>query len=153
MKIEPGRIINDFVEPNKKQYAIPVYQRNYEWPREQCIKLFDDIVLAFKNDRNHFCGSVVYAPIKEERNISYYVIVDGQQRLTTIYLLLKALLDSSKTEKDVDAFEDTIFNHDKYDEYSIDTASKLKLKPIKSDNAQLYHLMNNEFDEIDIKEI
>lgn len=30
MKIEPGRIINDFIEPNKKQYAIPVYQRNYE---------------------------------------------------------------------------------------------------------------------------
>ena len=149
MKIEPGRIINDFVEPNKKQYAIPVYQRNYEWPREQCIKLFDDIVLAFKNDRNHFCGSVVFAPIREERNISYYVIVDGQQRLTTIYLLLKALLDSAKTEKDKDAFQDTIFNHDKYDEYSIDTASKLKLKPIKSDNVQLYYLMNDEFEKMD----
>lgn len=149
MKIEPGRIINDFVEPNKKQYAIPVYQRNYEWPREQCIKLFDDIVLAFKNDRNHFCGSVVFAPIREERNISYYVIVDGQQRLTTIYLLLKALLDSAKTEKDKDAFQDTIFNHDKYDEYSLDTASKLKLKPIKSDNVQLYYLMNDEFEKMD----
>ena len=69
MKIDKGRIINDFIEPNKRQYAIPVYQRNYEWSEEQCVKLFDDIVLAYKNDRTHFCGSVVYAPLKEEHNI------------------------------------------------------------------------------------
>ncbi len=43
MFIEPGRIINDFLEPNKKQYVIPVYQRNYEWSQEQCRKLFEDI--------------------------------------------------------------------------------------------------------------
>ena len=48
MIIEPGRIINDFIEPNKRQYAIPVYQRNYEWSREQCVKLFADIVQAYK---------------------------------------------------------------------------------------------------------
>lgn len=60
MNIEPGRIINDFIEPNKRQYVIPVYQRNYEWPREQCEKLFDDIIQAYKMDRNHFCGSIVY---------------------------------------------------------------------------------------------
>ena len=92
MKIEGGRIINDFIEPNKRQYAIPVYQRNYEWDREQCIKLFHDIVEAYRKDKSHFCGSVVFAPLKEEHNIHYYVIVDGQQRLTTIYLLLKALI-------------------------------------------------------------
>ena len=34
MTIEPGRIINDFIEPNKRQYMIPVYQRNYEWSYE-----------------------------------------------------------------------------------------------------------------------
>lgn len=44
MRIERGRIINDFIEPNKKQYIIPVYQRNYEWSKEQCVKLFEDIV-------------------------------------------------------------------------------------------------------------
>lgn len=149
MKIDPGRIINDFVEPNKKQYAIPVYQRNYEWPREQCVKLFDDIVQAYKSDRNHFCGSVVYALMKEERNINYYVIVDGQQRLTTIYILIKALMDCADSERDKNLFAESLFNHDKYDEYAIDVASKLKLKPIKSDNAQLYLLMDNKFDQVD----
>ena len=90
MDIERGRIINDFIEPNKKQYVIPVYQRNYEWSREQCVKLFEDIVNAYKKDKLHFCGSVVYAPLEHKHGIDYYVIVDGQQRLTTIYLLIKA---------------------------------------------------------------
>lgn len=135
MDINRGRIINDFIEPNKNQYAIPVYQRNYEWSREQCEKLFDDILNAFKRDKNHFCGSVVYAPLKEEHNIHYYVIVDGQQRLTTIYLLLKALIDCAETNNERESLEEVVFNRDKYDTYDVDTASKLKLKPIKSDDA------------------
>ena len=149
MRIDDGRIMNDFLEPNKKQYSIPVYQRNYEWSREQCVKLFEDIVEAYKNDRNHFCGSVVYAPLKEERNINYYVIVDGQQRLTTIYLLLKALIDSAESENAKEFLEESVFNKDKYDTYDVDTASKLKLKPIKSDNNQLHLLMDDKYDEMD----
>lgn len=149
MKIDGGRIINDFIEPNKRQYAIPVYQRNYEWSREQCVKLFWDIVEAYRKDKTHFCGSVVYAPLKEEHNIHYYVIVDGQQRLTIIYLLLKALIDCAETEKERESLEETVFNRDKFDTYDVDTASKLKLKPIKSDNKQLYLLMDNKYNEVD----
>ena len=56
MKIDPGGIINDFIRRKLVQYAIPVYQRNYEWSREQCIQLFEDIVAAHKNDRiNRLC--------------------------------------------------------------------------------------------------
>lgn len=149
MKIDKGRIINDFIEPNKRQYAIPVYQRNYEWSKEQCVKLFEDIVMAYKNDRTHFCGSVVYAPLKEEKNIHYYVIIDGQQRLTTIYLLLKALIDLAETDATREAITETLFNHDKFDAFGIDIASKLKLKPIKSDDNQLRLLMENKYDSMD----
>ena len=80
MKIEDGRIMNDFIEPNKKQYKIPVYQRDYEWSKEQCEKLFEDIVNAYKHEKNHFCGSIVYAPLDEEKGINNYIIIDGQQR-------------------------------------------------------------------------
>lgn len=149
MKIEAGRIINDFIEPNKRQYAIPVYQRNYEWSKEQCIKLFDDIIYAYKKDKTHFCGSVVYALLKEEHNIFYYIIIDGQQRLTTIYLLLKALLDCAESESEKEVLQETLFNKDKFDTYDVDISSKLKLKPIKSDNSQLLLLMNNKFDDVD----
>ena len=149
MNIEPGRIINDFIEPNKRQYAIPVYQRNYEWSKEQCVKLFADIVQAYKKDKTHFCGSVVYALLKEEHNIYHYVIIDGQQRLTTIYLMMKAMLDNAKTDAEKETLTDALFNRDKFDKYGIDTASKLKLKPIKSDNQQLALLMENKYDEVD----
>ena len=149
MKIDKGRIINDFIEPNKRQYAIPVYQRNYEWSKEQCVKLFEDIVLAFKHDRTHFCGSVVYAPLKEEHNIHYYIIIDGQQRLTTIYLLLKALIDLSENTATRETLEEVIFNRDKFDKFGIDVASKLKLKPIKSDDKQLRLLMEDKQDQMD----
>ena len=149
MKIEGGRIINDLIEPNKRQYTIPVYQRNYEWTREQCVKLFEDIVAAYRKDKSHFCGSVVYALLKEEKKIYHYVIVDGQQRLTTIYLLLKALLDCAQTNNERESLEETVFNRDKFDPFGVDTATKLKLKPIKSDNQQLYLLMENKYDAID----
>lgn len=149
MNIEQGRIINDFIEPNKRQYMIPVYQRNYEWSQEQCTKLFEDIVLASEKDHTHFCGSVVYALLEEKHNIRYYVIIDGQQRLTTIYLMIKALLDLADTDKEKENLLLALENRDKFDEYGIDTASKLKLKPIKSDNNQLMLLMEGKYDKID----
>lgn len=149
MDIDRGRIINDFIEPNKKQYVIPVYQRNYEWSREQCVKLFDDIVNAYKSDKSHFCGSIVYAPLNSKHGIDYYVIVDGQQRLTTVYLLIKALIDSAETENEREFLSESVFNKDKYDTYDVEEASKLKLKPIKSDNQQLYLLMDNKYDQMD----
>lgn len=143
MNIEKGRIINDFIDPNKRQYIIPVYQRNYEWTKDQCEKLFSDILVAEKNDKTHFCGSIVYAPLKEENKIQYYIIIDGQQRLTTIYLLLKAMLDEAEDDKTKDALLDTLLNKDKFDKFGIDQASKLKLKPIKSDEEQLSILMDD----------
>ena len=149
MYIDGGKLLNDFLEKNKCQYAIPVYQRNYEWSRDQCEKLFNDILNAYYRDRLHFCGSVVYALLKDEHNIIHYVIVDGQQRFTTLYLLMKALIDCAETEKDREAIESTVFNHDKFDKLAINQASKLKLKPIKSDNNQLLLLMDNKYDEID----
>lgn len=149
MRIESGRIINDFIEPNKRQYVIPVYQRNYEWDREQCVKLFEDIVNAYYRDRTHFCGSIVYTQIKEEHGIIYYVIVDGQQRLTTIYLLLKALIDCAETENEREKILESMLNKDKFSEFGVEEASKLKLKPIKTDNQQLYLLMENHYEQMD----
>ncbi|MCR5344880.1 MAG: DUF262 domain-containing HNH endonuclease family protein [Lachnospiraceae bacterium] len=149
MNIEPGRIIDDFFEKNQCQYAIPVYQRNYEWPEEQCIKLFDDIVMAQKRDKRHFCGSVVYSLLGEKNNIFQYIIIDGQQRLTTIYILIKALFDCATNEDEAQFMREALFNKDKYGELKITEQTKLKLKPIKSDNNQLLLLMNGKEEEID----
>ncbi len=120
MHIESGRMLNDYIEPNRNQYCIPVFQRDYAWTDEQCEKLFEDIVLAYKKDRPHFCGSFVYAPLKTQNHINYYIIIDGQQRYTTLYILLKALMDSTDDPMEKDALKEVIFNIDKFGRYGLD---------------------------------
>ena len=77
--------------------VIPVYQRNYDWRKANCEQLFNDIVGIIKNKKPHFIGTFVY-----QYNYSgigapqEYVIIDGQQRITSIILLAKALYDSTK---------------------------------------------------------
>lgn len=149
MKIDKGSFINDFIDKNLRQYLIPVYQRNYAWSSEQCKKLFEDIIQAYRLDRDHFTGSVVYELMKTENKIDYYIIIDGQQRLTTIYILLKALIDVADSESDKESLRSLMFNQDKFKKYNIDESSRLKLKPIKSDNQQLLFLMEDRIDEMD----
>ena len=149
MKIDKGSFINDFIDKNLRQYSIPVYQRNYEWSAEQCEKLFEDILQAHELDRYHFTGSVVYSLLKTENKIDYYVIIDGQQRLTTIYILIKALIDVAETDGEKEVLTSVLFNEDKFKKYNIDESSKLKLKPIKSDNKQLLYLMANQVEKMD----
>lgn len=148
MKIDSGRMLNDYILPNKKQYCIPVFQRDYAWTAEQCKKLFEDIVLAFKKDRLHFCGSFVYAPLTTKNHIDSFIIIDGQQRFTTLYILIKALADSATEEADRTALEKYLYNEDRFNRYGIDEKSKLKLKPVKTDNDQLQLLMSGKKDQM-----
>lgn len=148
MKIDKGSITEDFIDVNKRQYVIPVYQRNYEWSEEQCRKLFDDIVSAHERQHYHFCGSVVYAPLGSIGKVDQFVIIDGQQRLTTIYILIKALMDLAETDKQRESLKESLMNKDKFNQYTTDISTKLKLKPIKSDNNQLLLLMDNKQSEL-----
>ena len=149
MKIEKGGFINDFIDKNLRQYGIPVYQRNYKWSKEQCEQLFEDVLQAYETDRYHFTGAVVYKLLKTENKIDHYIIIDGQQRLTTVYILLKALIDVAETEAEKEPLRTLIFNQDKFKKYDIDESTKLKLKPVKSDNKQLMLLMEGRIDEMD----
>lgn len=142
-------MLNDYIEPNKKQYCIPVFQRDYAWTEEQCTKLFEDIVMAYKKDRPHFCGSFVYAPLGSKKHIDSYIIIDGQQRFTTLYILIKALADSADDDRDKDALQRYLYNEDKFDRYGLDEKSKLKLKPVKTDNDQLMLLMSGKIEQMD----
>ena len=79
-----------------KQYLIPVYQRLYSWGLPQCQRLWKDIVAMQKENREgHFLGSVVCIAEKTApTGVQKYMVIDGQQRLTTLTLVLLALRDS-----------------------------------------------------------
>lgn len=150
MKVDKYKVLGDLIETNKRQFVIPVYQRNYDWGKSHCKKLFDDILDAFRYDRFHFVGSIVYVDQGEENKIYRYLIIDGQQRITTLFLLLKALLDSSTDDNTKKELEDLLFNVDKYNDLKLTDQTKVKLKPIQSDNDQFVLLMKNDFKSIDV---
>lgn len=77
-----------------KQFIIPIFQRTYSWERAQCEQLWKDIlrVGSSPNADTHFIGSAVYIPEENtSASISRWLVIDGQQRITTITLLLLAL--------------------------------------------------------------
>lgn len=81
-----------FEENQNNQFVIPIYQRLYSWKKEHCKQLWDDIIKTGGNDQieGHFIGSIVYV-LDGNTHSSPLLIIDGQQRLTTITLLLIAL--------------------------------------------------------------
>ncbi len=131
----------EFLNKQKTHFIIPVYQRNYDWKDAQCEDFVKDIESLVKREREtHFLGTIVYIKSDDieaiEKGISEYIIIDGQQRITTSMLFLKALYDLSDDEDDKEEI------HDDY--LTIKRTNKLKLKPIKDDNDIFVKLLKNE---------
>lgn len=85
-----------------KQFIIPIFQRTYSWGQYQCQQLWDDIIrVGGSPDLNsHFIGSAVYIPEEDtSAAISRWLVIDGQQRITTIALLLLALMRRLEAEE------------------------------------------------------
>lgn len=119
---------------NDKQLIIPVYQRNYDWGEAQCARLFDDLIEIVRHDRvKHFFGAVVGKP---ETSFDW-IVIDGQQRLTTTSLLMLALadaLDAGVVESEDSELSSKIRrNYLKGAGYTAHSETKLKLKPVKHD--------------------
>ena len=89
-------LFSDLIEKNKRVFKVPVYQRNYDWTNIECEKLYQDIMVANERDHKHFTGTIVYIVGLDGSTLNEVLIIDGQQRLTTMYILLKALYDASK---------------------------------------------------------
>ena len=149
MFIYQGSIITNFLSQNGQQYKIPVYQRNYEWSKEQCKKLFEDIVQAAKRNQLHFTGSIVFQPLAPIKGINNSIVIDGQQRLTTIYILIKALVDTAVSDAERTVPMAALFNTDQFNQFNLDDTTKVKLKPAKDNNDQLLNLLYDKHDKID----
>ena len=138
-------LFSDLIEKNKRVFKVPVYQRNYDWSNVECEKLYQDIMLAHDCDHKHFTGTIVYIVGLNGSNLSEVLIIDGQQRMTTVYILLKALFDASKgvSTRIKEEIQEVMFNRNCEEKY------KVKLKPIKSDNEQLFLLIKDKIDDMD----
>ncbi len=135
--------INDFFALTGTIFSIPVYQRNYTWEEENCKKLLEDIVSISQNKKTHFMGSITYIlhlidDEKSLRQLQEFVIIDGQQRITTLMLLLKAIetkIQNEGIKKEID----NLLNL---------SGQRLRLKPIKSDKEAFDLVMQNRSHEL-----
>lgn len=141
--------LHEFIEGHKIQFVIPVYQRNYDWLIDNCNQLFSDLVKLSRSNRcSHFFGSIVTSSADSSYN---RLVIDGQQRLTTISLLLlagiKAVKDGaieiSEESKIDEAYE--VFLKAKF----CNSERKIKLVPIENDRIAYDKIFNEEdsFDE------
>ncbi|WQR80988.1 DUF262 domain-containing protein [Helicobacter pylori] len=135
--------VNDFFALTGTIFSIPVYQRNYTWEEENCEKLLQDIISISQNKKTHFMGSITYIlhhidDEKSLRQLQEFVIIDGQQRITTIMLLLKAIetkIPNEGIKKEIDGLLNL-------------SGQKLRLKPIKSDKEAFDLVMQNRSHEL-----
>ncbi len=129
-----------FIKDNQKnQLVIPIYQRLYSWEKEQCKELWDDIIKVGGNDKmdGHFIGSILYVLDGITHSDNALLIIDGQQRLTTITLLLTALRDHlSDKRKEIE--DHYLINSDK------DGDKKFRLILSDSDKDTLLSLIDKD---------
>ena len=115
-----------------KPLVVPVYQRNYTWRKENCKLLFDDILNICNDERKkHFIGSVVFVDHADS-----FIVIDGQQRITTISILLLALRNAIKNGE-IEVTNPSLANQIEYEflvnQFSSTEEHRMKLKPFRDD--------------------
>lgn len=129
---------------NGNRFIIPTYQRKYSWTDNERKALWKDIEESLKDKMNHFVGTLSF---KENRSVglstdTVYEIIDGQQRITTIFILLKVLIDKL-SDPDIRESQLSAF---------IGSKDNLKLQPLGEDGNFL-KLLLFEFEKIDINTV
>ncbi|WRD46467.1 DUF262 and DUF1524 domain-containing protein [Helicobacter pylori] len=146
MKADATTLLGFFEENQNNQFVIPIYQRLYSWKKEQCEQLWDDIIKIGGNDKinGHFIGSILYVLVSNTHSNNTLLIIDGQQRLTTITLLFIALRNHLSDE--VKILEK--FSREKIESYLInsnkDGDKKFRLILSESDKDTLLSLIDKD---------
>ncbi len=106
MKATEAKLL-DFLKKSP-QFVIPIYQRTYSWTEKECRQLWDDIVRCGSNDKIavHFVGSIVYieSGLSQVTHQAPLLVIDGQQRLSTVTLMLAALAEAVADSEPFDGF-------------------------------------------------
>ena len=139
-----------YMEGADKRFVIPVYQRNYDWKTENCKQLYDDLVKIIKEHRkSHFFGSLVSVYNPDGHN-EEFLIIDGQQRLTTVSLLFLAMYNL--IDKGIIVSETANLKQRIFEEYLVDKwkpeDTRIKLKPVKNDQKAFGKLFSDPIEHI-----
>lgn len=142
MDASPVRIIEYF--DGEKQSIIPLFQRPYTWERKNWDALWTDVLTQYCQDQDkstHFMGAIVSIPATTVPvGVRKHLVIDGQQRLTTVALLLRAIRDFVTDDREKGRIDDYLINRHR------DGIERLKLLPTQGDRS-CYTALLNEPDE------
>ncbi len=129
-----------------KQFFVPIFQRRYSWEQKNCYQLWTDVLNAGEDEKMqwHFLGSIVYLEpeVQNTGSLSEYLVIDGQQRLTTLSLLLLALSRSIKEEdNDIGITPNQISNYYLFNNEVESEELHHKLRLTKGDNETFDYLL------------
>lgn len=147
MKAYATTLLNFIKDNQKNQLVIPIYQRLYSWEKEQCKQLWDDIIKIGGDDKmnGHFIGSILYVLDGITHTDNVLLIIDGQQRLTTITLLLTALRDHWSDEYEfLEKFSHQKIQNDYLINSDKDSDKKFRLILSESDKDTLLSLIDKD---------
>jgi uncharacterized protein with ParB-like and HNH nuclease domain len=140
-----------FIAGLDKTFIIPPFQRNYSWGETECKELFEDVVLAYKvgntasDPKKHYLGNIVY--YKGENDGAIYdeiVLVDGQQRVTTMLLMICAIRDSIDDTAKKESIDKRYLYNETTDEFY-----KVRLRQTEYDSEGFLKVVNQDRREID----
>lgn len=132
--------IGKFIGNSDTVFIIPPFQRNYSWDEEQCCELFDDILESIKKGTSHYIGNIVYYVGENNRaSFSEYILIDGQQRITTILILLCAIRSKLSPEEAKKVERKYLINEDEPDE-----KYRVKLKQTENDLKVFEKIINHQ---------
>ena len=135
--------LTDFLSKTDTQFVIPIYQRNYDWKKNHCEQLINDILEAGRNEKIHFIGSIVYVHDGVySSGIKELVVIDGQQRITTITLLCIALYHFLREKNPTDMQANKILKQFIVNEFAEEN-QRLKLKVSENNDSDLKALIND----------
>lgn len=134
--------LTDFIS-GEKVCVIPVYQRNYDWKKSHCDQLFKDLESLLNQKKpEHFLGTVVYQAQKPNA-FTEQIIIDGQQRITSVILLAKAVYDLSDSAEIRKRIYTAFIKNSEYD-------TEFKLRPSEFDSEVFKKLMDGKtFDDME----
>lgn len=136
--------IDRFLASSETAFTIPVYQRNYDWTKTQCLQLFKDILSVGEDESQtaHFIGSIVYVhdDVYSSSGVTELTIIDGQQRLTTLTLIYVAIYRFAVKQKNQQMAQ-RIFKTYLINEFAVEE-EKLKLKPTDNNRMALAQILD-----------
>lgn len=155
MKAEDTLVTN--LLEGAKQFIVPIFQRDYSWGTKHCQQLWKDVIRVGSdpNVKGHFLGSVVYVAAEDNTaTITRWLLIDGQQRMTTLTLLLIALRDQINQAQGNEDGGDEVSTPEELDDYYLrnrhgkgDRRHKLHLR--RADHDTLNALLDGkEFPEV-----